>query len=56
MKTRIEHVTVLTMDGQRSVYPDGYVLEGDRILEAGPAGGLTPDRLRRFLFPLEGTF
>lgn len=95
MKTRIEHVTVLTMDGERNVYPDGYVLmEEDRILEAGPAGSTAlegsredlicidgkngilmpgminvhshipmvpfrsmgddcPDRLRRFLFPLE---
>ncbi len=95
MKTRIEHVTVLTMDEERKVYPDGYVLiEDDRILEAGAAGDVVPvsspeevrvvdgkngilmpgminvhshipmvpfrsmgddcpDRLRRFLFPLE---
>ena len=95
MKTLIEHVTVLTMNPEKQVYHDGYVLmEADKILEAGEGtcsqtlnpergdrridgnGGILmpgminvhshipmipfrsmgddcPDRLRRFLFPLE---
>lgn len=95
MKTLIEHVTVVTMDDEKHVYHDGYVLiEEDKILEAGEGtctqtlkpghgdrridgkGGILmpgmvnvhshiamipfrsmgddcPDRLRKFLFPLE---
>lgn len=89
MKTRIEHVTVLTMNEEKQVYQDGYVLfDDEKILEVGkkPSGGADlvidgkqgilmpgmvnihshlpmipfrslgddcPDRLRRFLFPLE---
>lgn len=104
MKTLIEHVTIVSMDAERHVYQDGYVLiDGDRILSVGSSGALKkcgsqdgilapddqgairrvngrngilmpgmvnvhshipmipfrsmgddcPDRLRRFLFPLE---
>lgn len=90
MRTLIDHVTVLTMDSERHVYSDGYVLTEDKIIiEAGDGarpqqidnyadgkGGILmpgminvhshipmipfrsmgddcPDRLRRFLFPLE---
>ncbi|MDO5407304.1 MAG: amidohydrolase [Eubacteriales bacterium] len=95
MKTLIEHVTVVTMNQEKQVFSDGYVLmEDDRILAAGEGactyvlkpengdrridgrGGILmpgminvhshipmipfrsmgddcPDRLRRFLFPLE---
>lgn len=89
-KTLIEHATVLTMDEERRVLQDGYVLtEGTRIAAVGEGaysgecdarvdarGGILlpgfvnthahasmvpfrtmgddcPDRLRRFLFPLE---
>lgn len=90
MRTLIDHVTILTMDGESRVYQDGYLLiDGQEIAELG--GGLRPqffdeyvdgkggilmpgmvnvhchlsmvpfrsmgddcpDRLRRFLFPLE---
>ena len=90
MRTKINHVTVVTMDEQFHVYENGYVvLEGNTILETGegegpadadgtvdgkngiPMPGMInthchipmipfrslgddcPDRLRRFLFPLE---
>lgn len=90
MKTLIDQATVLTMNREKKVYRDGYVLtDGDRILEVGqgsPSSGYDcridgrhgillpgfvnthchvpmipfrtmgddcPDRLRRFLFPLE---
>ena len=90
MRTKINHVTVVTMDEQFHVYENGYVvLEGNTILETGEGEGPAdadgtvdgkngilmpgminthchipmipfrslgddcPDRLRRFLFPLE---
>lgn len=94
MITKIEHVTLLTMDDESRVFPDGYVLFDEKqILAAGDKnhickeqpsadvvidgkGGILmpgminvhshipmipfrsmgddcPDRLRRFLFPLE---
>lgn len=90
MRTLIEKVTVVTMDGSRHVWPEGYVLfDEERILAVGEGscsqeadlridgkGGILmpgmvnvhshipmvpfrslgddcPDRLRRFLFPLE---
>ncbi len=89
MRTKINHVTVVTMDEQFHVYENGYVvLEGNTILETGEGRGRQtrtgqwtektgsmpgminthchipmipfrslgddcPDRLRRFLFPLE---
>ena len=90
MKTLIDHVTVLSMDSQGHVYPDGYVLfDEEGILDVGEGGcrpeadvrvdghqgilmpGMInihshipmapfrsmgddcPDRLKRFLFPLE---
>lgn len=90
MRTLIDHVTVLTMDGESRVFQDGYVLtDGRDIAELGDGlrpqsfeeyidgrGGILmpgminvhshismipfrsmgddcPDRLRRFLFPLE---
>lgn len=94
MKTRIEHVTLLTMDSQKQVFQDGYILFDEKqILEVGDRGSRgdrlpdadqridgrngilmpgminvhshipmipfrsmgddCPDRLRRFLFPLE---
>ncbi len=94
MKTRIEHVTLLTMDSQNRVLSDGYILfDEDQILQIGDRGSQKnslpdadvkidgrngilmpgminvhshipmipfrsmgddcPDRLRRFLFPLE---
>ena len=94
MKTRIENVTLLTMDSRNRVYEDGYILfDENQILEAGDRRSLIhglpdadvridgkngilmpgminvhshipmipfrsmgddcPDRLRRFLFPLE---
>ena len=90
MRTKINHVTVVTMDEQFHVYENGYVaLDGKTILETGEGEGPTdvdetvngkngilmpgminthchipmipfrslgddcPDRLRRFLFPLE---
>lgn len=90
MRTLIDHVTLLTMDGESRVFQDGYVLtDGQHIAELGDGlrpqffeeyidgrGGIMmpgminvhshismtpfrsmgddcPDRLRRFLFPLE---
>lgn len=90
MRTLIDHVTILTMDGASRVYTDGYLLiEGQTIAQLGDGlrpqsfdtyvdgrGGILmpgminvhshismvpfrsmgddcPDRLRRFLFPLE---
>lgn len=90
MRTVINHATVLTMDSEKHIYKDGYVvMEGNTILETGEGegpkdadcvvdgkGGILmpgmvnvhshismipfrsmgddcPDRLRRFLFPLE---
>ena len=94
VKTRIENVTLLTMDSRNRVYEDGYILfDENQILEAGDRRSLIhglpdadvridgkngilmpgminvhshipmipfrsmgddcPDRLRRFLFPLE---
>lgn len=90
MKQLIDHVTVLTIDQEKKVYSDGYVLiEDEKIAEIGcdarpegadvymdGKGGILmpgminvhshipmipfrslgddcPDRLRRFLFPLE---
>lgn len=90
MRTLIDHVTILTMDGEARVYQDGYLLtDGQDIAELGDGsrphsfdayvdgrGGILmpgmvnvhshismvpfrsmgddcPDRLRRFLFPLE---
>lgn len=90
MRTLIDHVTILTMDGESRVYQDGYLLtDGQKIAELGDGlrpqsfdayvdgrGGILmpgmvnvhshlsmvpfrsmgddcPDRLRRFLFPLE---
>ena len=36
MKTRIENVKILTMDGDNRVYEDGCVLvDGDRIEKVG---------------------
>ena len=90
MQTVINHATVLTMDPEKHIYKDGYVvMEDNKILETGEGkgpenadcvvdgkGGILmpgmvnvhshismipfrsmgddcPDRLRRFLFPLE---
>lgn len=90
MRTLIDHVTILTMDGESRTFQDGYVLtDGQNIAEMGDGlrpqsfdeyvdgrGGILmpgminvhshismmpfrsmgddcPDRLRRFLFPLE---
>lgn len=90
MRTLIDHVTILAMDGEARVFQDGYVLiEGRNIAKMGDGlrppsfdtyvdgqGGILmpgmvnvhshlsmvpfrsmgddcPDRLRRFLFPLE---
>jgi len=90
MKTMIKNVTVITMDKNMTVYPDGYLIfENDRIAAVGEKtdpdfagevidghrgilmpgminththigmipfrslGDDCPDRLRRFLFPLE---
>lgn len=90
MRTVINHATVLTMDPEKHIYKDGYVvMEDNKILETGEGkgpenadcvvdgkGGILmpgmvnvhshismipfrsmgddcPDRLRRFLFPLE---
>lgn len=90
MRTLIDHVTILTMDGASRVYQDGYVLiDGQNIAKLGDGlrplsfdayidgkGGILmpgminvhshismvpfrsmgddcPDRLRKFLFPLE---
>lgn len=41
MRTLIRNVTVLTMDEEKRVYPDGYVvLEDKRIVKAGSGSGL----------------
>ena len=40
MRTKINHVTVVTMDEQFHVYENGYVvLEGNTILETGEGEG-----------------
>ena len=40
MRTKINHVTVVTMDGQFHVYENGYVvLDGKTILETGEGDG-----------------
>lgn len=42
MRTRIEHVTVLTMDKEKRVYPDGFVLFDEKqILEVGDCSRLS---------------
>lgn len=39
MRTVINHATILTMDSEKHIYKDGYVvMEGNTILETGEIG------------------
>ena len=39
MRTVINHATILTMDSEKHIYKDGYVVtEGNTILETGEGG------------------
>ena len=40
MRTVINHATILTMDSEKHIYKDGYVvMEGNTILETGEGEG-----------------
>ena len=48
MQTVINHATVLTMDPEKHIYKDGYVvMEGNTILETGEGEGPVADPPRR---------